>query len=172
MSFSKVIPGKYDNLDALDKCINYCVGETVDYEKCEYWNGYGVLTTSIPAAINSMKAVRRLNYEMDGKQLAHVVITIKRYIKDKSKVAHKANEKYEDSACDDVGEEVAYMLCQRGFQTIYSKHIDKDYLHVHFVVNTVNFMNGSVLTNLNKLKALIDSYVSVNFPLLQWRVSY
>ena len=172
MSFSKVIPGKYDNLDALEKCINYCAGETVDHEKCEYWNGYGVLPTSISAAINSMKAVRRLNYEMDGKQLVHVIITIKKYIKARTKDGYKGNKRFENSACDDVGEEVAFMLCQRGFQTVYSKHVDKEYLHVHFVVNTVNFINGSILTNTNNLKAIIDSYVNTNFPLLDWKYGY
>lgn len=172
MSFSKIIPGDYENLDALDKCIKYCAGETVVHDKCEYWNGYGVLTTSTSAAINSMKMVRRLNYETNGKQLIHVMVTIKRYVKAKSKKEYEDNLRYEDSSCDDVAEEVAFMLCQRGFQTIYSKHIDKEYLHVHFIVNSVNFMNGSLLTNTNDLKRLIDTYVKINFPLLQWRYSY
>lgn len=172
MSFSKIISGEYENSDALEKCINYCTGDTVDYDKCDYWSGYGVLTTSIPAAINSMKMVRRLNYEIDGRQLMHVMITIKRYVKVTSKKEYEDNLKFEDSSCDDVAEEVAFMLCQRGFQTIYSKHIDKEYLHVHFIVNSVNFMNGSLLTNTNDLKRLIDTYVKINFPLLQWRYSY
>lgn len=168
MSFSKIVPGKYENQDALEKCSNYCAGNTVDYEKCEYWSGYGVLTTSIDAAINSMKAVKRLNYETDGKQLRHIVITIYKYEKVKSKKEYVQKIYSDNEYCNDIGDEVAFYICQRGYQTLYFKHIDAEYLHLHFVVNTVNFMNGCVLENSNDLKKMIDDCVRENFPYMQW----
>ena len=72
MSLIKTCTGQYYNNDALEREFNYCV------KKCEYWSGYGIRTDSIESAIFAMRRVKILSQKEDGKQLYHMVISIRR----------------------------------------------------------------------------------------------
>ena len=163
MSFVKVCPGKYDNTDALEKEFHYCA------QKCEYWSGYGIRTYSIAHAIFDMIQIKKLAEKEDGKPLYHMVISIWRYY---VKPVYKNKAVTEDACCDLIGNDISQILYNMGYQNAYFKHNNNGNRHLHFIINSVNFISGNKLSGVKSICSQTTQYLQREYPFLQWEGPY
>lgn len=161
MSIVKMCTGEYYNSDALEKAFHYC------FAKCEYWEGTGIRTDSIENGIFDMRQVKILTGKVDGKQLYHMVIGIRKYRENS-----KNNKETENCCCRLIGYEVSKILYDFGYQNAYFKHKDGDNRHLHFIINSVNFMTGKKLSDSRAITNRIMNYIKRAYPFLQWDGPY
>lgn len=168
MSLVKIIKGRYQNKDALENEFNYCLGSHDEADRCEYWSGHGAYIWNPSSAINDMKYIKWIYGKEDGKQLMHMVVSIYRYLSIQKKEDFAEKEKTEQLSCDLLADEVSMLIFQSGYQNCYFKHIDTDYVHLHYIVNSVGYRDGKKLANEFGLAKHIFSYLDENYHYLQW----
>ena len=160
MSLIKTCTGQYYNNDALEREFNYCV------KKCEYWSGYGIRTDSIESAIFDMRRVKILSQKEDGKQLYHMVISIRRPNENNN------DKSTENTSCYLIGSEVSIILLNYGYQNAFFKHNDNGNIHLHFIINSVNFITEKKLSGICGINNEIFSYIKGQYPFLKWEGPY
>lgn len=113
---------------SLKKLIEY----VSNVEKTEHISGKDCMAIS---CYEEMIATKKLYKKEDGRQQLHLIQSFD--IKDKveAKVAH------------DIGMELAKYF--KGHQVLVATHTDKEHMHNHLVINSVNFENGKKI-NLSK----------------------
>lgn len=168
MSITKIIYGAYDDLCTLNSLFNYCLETDYPNQSIE-WGGRGVVLENKHTAIDSFNAVKSIYDKFDGKQAHHLVISIYRrqYIRDPYDFNRK--RMLDNMCCNYIAIEVAQLIFNKGYQVCYFKHTDTDYLHLHLIINSVNYLYGNKLTNLLSFRYMIDSYLKEHYPHLQWR---
>ena len=117
----KIVPDPYNNTDALDNVINYI------FRKASTIGGMSV----DPAyAADNMKLVKKIWFQEYGRQLRHFVLCF--------------SEVESAALCDSFLIELAYMICdyyRREYQIVFGIHKSSK-KHIHFVVNSVNYLTG------------------------------
>lgn len=165
MSFIKNCTGGYYNHDALEKAFEYCLS------KSEWWNGNGIRTDYIEGAIFDMRQVKILAEKEDGKQLYHVVVSIWRQsVNNRKAVENKGS--FEDACCYLIGNELSTIIFNNGFQNAYFKHIDGNNVHLHFIINSVNFYTGKKLSGIRGYIKQMTDYLKKTYPFLSWEGPY
>lgn len=108
--------------------------------------GYNVIPRY---AVQMMKTTKLLYNKDDGKQLIHIIISL-------SKAENiPARAMYEISS---------YIASNfHDFQVLFSVHSDTEYIHTHFMINTVSFRDGSRIKE-NNLKYSFEKICSEIFP--------
>lgn len=98
-------------------------------------------------ALDDMNATRKLYGKTGGRQYKHYVQSFHKDEKITPEQAHKI-------ACELAEKEF------KGYEVLIATHIDKDHLHSHFIVNSVNFETGEKFNQpyewLDKCKAHSD----------------
>lgn len=129
---------------AVIKAINSksSVGSVINYvadkEKTSEILMYGKDCSSDPSqAIEDMKMTKELYNKEDGRQYKHFVQS---FDPKDNITPEKANQ---------IGKEWAEKNF-KGYEVFIATHTDKDHIHNHFVVNSVNFENGRKLVYDNK----------------------
>lgn len=121
-----IVKGEYANRDAVYNVIQYA---------CRLNNpnligGYGITMTCVEDVINQFYIVKRMFGVNGGKQVMHFVFSIEKTLYFKPEQV----------------KELGYMI-GRYFsnerQVLFAVHDDTEHLHIHMVVNTVSFLNGS-----------------------------
>lgn len=125
MSVLKIVPEPYLNHDALEKLIHGYV-----YHKALMIGGLSV--DPIHAA-EQMHLVKRLWFQTEGSQLRHFILS------------------FNDRECDHINgawslRTGAYEVCEYysdQYQIVFGIHQSREgRWHIHFVMNTVNFLTG------------------------------
>lgn len=126
MSIIKVINGngKYYNTDAKENAINYILKP--HKVKHGYVGGVGV-SDVCPA--ESMQLVSEIYNKTSGVQLRHYV------------VAFEAVELTNPKTAFEIACRIATYI-GKTYQIVFAVHEDKDHLHIHFVANTVSYIDG------------------------------
>ncbi|MCM1023123.1 MAG: relaxase/mobilization nuclease domain-containing protein [Prevotella sp.] len=125
MSILKIVSGDYTNGDAVQKLFNYIT----DYEKSEgLVYGYNVIPE---LAVQMFMTVKSLYGKMKGKQAVHFIIS---FPPDETITAEAL---FELSKCVS-----RYFY---GYQVVFAVHTSQKCLHVHFMVNTISFIDGKRL---------------------------
>lgn len=126
MSIYRIINGKNNNRDFLERKRNY-ISDPVKTD-----NGKLVGTSACLAehGIDDWISVKKAYHKSDGKQGEHITISL---TPDRKSVS---NEEYMQ-----VAEEVANLLFQ-DYNCIYAVHIDSTYRHIHFLINSVSYVDG------------------------------
>jgi mobilisation protein len=126
MSIYRVINGKNNDLDFLEKKRKYITddvktdgGKLVGTSACLYEHG-----------IDDWISVKKAYHKSNGKQGEHIALSI---TPDRKNVS---NEEYLQ-----IAEEVADLLFQ-DYNCIYAVHIDSTYRHIHFLLNSVSYVDG------------------------------
>lgn len=126
MSIINVINGtnKYYNTDAKENTIEYIL----DFNKAKHGfvGGVGVSETC-PA--QSMMLVSEHFNKTDGVQLRHYVVSF-----DKSELKNP-------KIANDIACKISAYIGQL-YQVVFAVHENKENLHIHFVVNTVSYIDG------------------------------
>lgn len=158
MSNLIVMNNSYNDPFALDMVMNYCAGTDCTYMKCEKWGGTGVDVSSIEAAIASMKGLKESCNKTGGKQLCHFVITVGKKTNSTNEKYLKSKRTYESNKCDEIAPRVSHFIYQQGFQNCFFKHVDSDVMHIHFVINSVNYLTEKKISNINTLANYILNF--------------
>ena len=144
MSIYRIINGKNNDIDFLEKKRKYITddvktddGKLVGTSACLYEHG-----------IDDWISVKKAYHKSNGKQGEHIAISL---TPDRKSVS---NEEYLK-----VAEEVADLLFHN-YNCIYAVHIDSTYRHIHFLVNSVSYVDGkrfhSSKSDLAQTKAAVN----------------
>jgi len=174
--------GDYSNIDVNENLIHYCLDSK--YEK--YYGGSAVLLDSTDSIIKQFKNVQNIYNKSENRPVEHFIISFN----DKSSkgltiidyevyLMAKAISYYIGSRFQNV------FAVHRGsekhnnfiYKLIYGPEIDPDNLHVHFTVNRVSYLDGSMFygNNINyneilnyarnNMHIILDAY---NLKDLKW----
>lgn len=169
MSIIKLMTDDYNKVDDLERVINYVLRNKEQDEECVFWTGLGVNTDSAENVISDMRTVKRFHNKTDGKQLWHLVVNIYRYKSVQSRKEYLAKRETELSYCRLIGYDVCSLIFNKGFQNVFAIHEDSEYLHLHFVINSVSYINGNHIRNAFSFEKELQSYLKDNYQNLQWR---
>lgn len=148
----------YNDELALPTVMNYCIGNHSTKKKCFSWGGTGVDTSNIDTAINDMYKVKNYFSKTNGKQLYHIVITIYSDTDSVDENYLKRKYKKESNICDAIVKPISKLIYDMGFQNCFFRHGDSSIVHAHFVINSVNWMDGRKLTNFKSFVFAIKQF--------------
>lgn len=146
MAVVKVVNRPYVTLQDMYNLICYVV------EKAEYVGGCGLSLIDIESVVYEFEVTKILwEKEEEGRrQVRHVIVSLesdKFSIEDTKKVAWKMAEYF-----------------GMRHQVIYGVHDDTQNPHIHFVINTVSFLDGQMISEgwneLDGLKNIVEIYCS------------
>ena len=89
----------------------------------------------------------------------HIIITFR------TQHNHKPITNYEGIQ---IMSNVGFQLLEEGFQNMYFVHNEYDSIHVHFIINSINFMTGKRIADKKHLTHGILSNLYQMTPNLQW----
>lgn len=152
----------YCNGDALENMVAYGLGIEKDeldlHIPCVKWNGFGVLLSSPKYAIESLKVIKRIFEKDGGNLLHHVIITIKC----KQSIPHI------HQTAREIGNSLGLEMCNAGFQNLYFIHMKDGYAHIHFVINSINFITGNRINSTGWLGNQMLKFLKLYFGEYQW----
>ena len=122
----KIKDGEYRNRDATYNLINY----VCRLKNMSLVGGYGVVLTGVEDVTRQFNIARQVYGFKNEKQVMHFIFSIEPTLYLKPEHA----------------KELAYMLGKyfaNERQVLFAVHNDKACLHIHMVVNTISFLNGS-----------------------------
>ena len=119
MPIIKAVNQGYPTPEDLDRVLEYL-------GRGGYLFGVGVCAD---VAFQQMMLVKELWHKTEGRQCRHIIVSF---------------SNYEDLTIDEAvsyGYQIAaYYGCQ--FQTIFALHLNTDHMHLHFVINSVSYIDG------------------------------
>jgi len=144
MSIYRVINGKNNDLDFLEKKRKYITDDV----KTDGGKLVGTFACLSEHGIDDWISVKKAYHKSNGKQGEHIALSL---TPDRKNVS---NEEYLQ-----VAEEVADSLFQ-DYNYIYAVHIDSTYRHIHFLLNSVSYVDGkrfhSSKSDLAQTKAAVN----------------
>lgn len=115
---------KYHDENSLFDVISYCCNPAK--AKSKLIGGFGI---SIPNAAEQMDGLARSYGKADGIRLRHMVLSF------------EPGERIVPEFAFQIAYQIAwYYGCK--YQIVFAVHQDKPHLHIHFVMNTVSFVDG------------------------------
>lgn len=128
MSVFKVIYEKYNQMEDLENLIKYAVRE----DKCieGVYGAQGLLKGSSEEMFQQMYDIKYGYYKKTGRQAKHFVLS---FSKEEERFIG-INEALR------IGYTVASYFDK--WQVVFGVHTDTDNLHIHFILNTVSFVDG------------------------------
>lgn len=153
---------KYENVDALENIFAYGLEiEKEDLNKNiphKLWFAYGALANTPQSAIESFNMVKRLYDKTDGNLLHHVIVNIK-----PKRILNNCVE-----VSQHVGVELGNKLLKEGYQNVFFIHQKNGYAHIHFVINSINYLNGKRVISTRWLGLTVLNFLYSNFRQLDW----
>ena len=119
MPILKIKNESYANNDAIENLVQYI-------QRSGYTGG---LAVDIENAAEHMQKVKEIWYKTEGRQARHFIV---------------AFSDYEFPTIDEAisyGYSISQYYAER-FQILFSVHTDTDHIHLHFVMNTVSYVDG------------------------------
>lgn len=141
-----MINNNYNNEDALDGVIPYVIHSQNNIHNLAF--GFGC---NIKNCIEQFKIIKQVYGKCEGRQLRHFIVSFAK------------SENIDSQDAFYIGYEVCQYYSDR-YQIIYGLHENTDDLHIHFVMNTVSYVDGKMYregySDFNTLKALVDNIVA------------
>lgn len=171
MSLLKYINKPYEDKFDLHDQINYCLGKTenVIYD----YASFGVNHLNKETICNSMIHTKKLFNKEEGKQFYHFIISIH----PKRKISLENKLTYASFILNDLGLKIE----KTGFQCLGIIHVGiienlfnkgiinyEENVHIHFVVNSVSFIDGHKLVRIYTLLNSIIVFLKSDYPYLNW----
>lgn len=148
MSILKIVNGSYTNSDAVQKLFSYIT----DYEKSEgYVYGHNVIPE---LTVQMFMTVKSLYSKINGKQVIHFIISF------------SPDETVTAEALFELSKYVSRYFY--GYQVLFAVHTSQKCLHVHFMVNTISFIDGRRLECTREFKEAFLTYCT-GIPYLNMR---
>ena len=126
MAFIKFVTGEHCNVDAVSNLINYIC----DWGSNTYLGGLAVSTHDVNSAIRDFLIVKNIFHQNEGRQAIHFILSF--------------NEEEEEIINADMALSLGYLIAKHynKYQVIFAVHNNTDNLHIHFVINSVNYIDG------------------------------
>ena len=164
MSYIKVVNKKYAD--------EYVVGNLLKYgeegENREFLGGCGISDLSDKYESRDMNFVKKLYGKENGRQAYQIIISIYKNRKTKNREERIDKYKVESTYAFIIAEEISDMLYEKGFQNAVYRHEDSDYVHLHFMINSVNYKTGRKASDMKELLNEVSNYLRKNYPRLDW----
>lgn len=164
MSALIVCNNSYSNDDVLENLVSYALEinkDKLNVSKQEVmWCGFGVNTYTPQYAINSMNTIKRLYNNEAGRQAEHFIISI--YQHRNYGVSHRIN------IAQNLMYEAGNFLVNMGYQSICGIHNNEGNVHIHFIVNSVNYMDGKKIHNTKVIYNALHAHLKNQNVNLNW----
>lgn len=115
-----VVRNTYPDLPALKRVLRYV-------DKTQFLGGYAV---DPDFAFDQMRLVKEAYHKTEGVQLKHFIVSFSN--------GEMAELDFQDLM--KLGFEIGEVFGE--YQMVYCIHLDSDHTHIHFVMNTVSFLDG------------------------------
>lgn len=143
----KVIESGYESPQALAALLKYVFNDKRTNRFCCYCGGANI---SPYTAESEMQYIKNYYRKKEGRQARHFIISLGEY---SEILPYEANQ-------------LALQVCEYysdRFQIVYSVHEDTENLHIHFVLNTVSFVDGKMFSEstseLHQFKNYVNSII-------------
>lgn len=126
MAVLKFIPNKYKTNRSIKKLIDYIQNP----EKTTPFLGGGVYCGNDKNTYQEFINVKKMWKQTKGRQIIHLTLNF------------DPKDKLSPELAKKIGEDFLKHKQFKGFQATYQVHTDRDHLHLHYVINTVNVETG------------------------------
>lgn len=115
-----IVRNSYPDLGSVQRLLNYVL-------RTPFYGGYAI---DPEQAYDQMRLVKEAYHKTEGVQLKHFLLTF----------SHEEMVHLDFKDLLELGFQVGKIL--ERYQIVYCIHLDSDYIHMHFVMNTVSFEDG------------------------------
>lgn len=115
-----IVRNSYLDLGSVQRLLNYVL-------RTSFYGGYAI---DPEYAFEQMRLVKEAYHKTEGVQLKHFLLTF----------SHEEMMHLDFKDLLELGFQVGKVL--ERYQIVYCIHLDSDYIHMHFVMNTVSFEDG------------------------------
>lgn len=115
-----IVRNSYPDLESVQRLLNYVL-------RTSFYGGYAI---DPEYAFDQMRLVKEAYHKTEGVQLKHFLLTF----------SHEEMMHLDFKDLLELGFQVGKVL--ERYQIVYCIHLDSDYIHMHFVMNTVSFEDG------------------------------
>ena len=115
-----IVRNSYPDLESVQRLLNYVL-------RTPFYGGYAI---DPEQAYDQMRLVKEAYHKTEGVQLKHFLLTF----------SHEEMMHLDFKDLLELGFQVGKVL--ERYQIVYCIHLDSDYIHMHFVMNTVSFEDG------------------------------
>ncbi len=120
-----IVRNSYPDLESVQRLLNYVL-------RTPFYGGYAI---DPKQAYDQMRLVKEAYHKTEGVQLKHFLLTF----------SHEEMMHLDFKDLLELGFQVGKVL--ERYQIVYCIHLDSDYIHMHFVMNTVSFEDGKKYSN-------------------------
>lgn len=120
------------------------------------WYGLGVLESSIQNASDSFLAIKKIYGKEDGKQLHHFVISPYTGFPMNIAIIHL------------IGFQILQYVYDIGFQGVIAYHGNTFTPHIHIVINSISYKDGSRLNNIKAFYNKLLYFLKYYYGNLKW----
>lgn len=148
--YFKIVDGDYTDDNALDEVHNYIT---------KFMKTRGIVGAIgvIPKyAVEMMQSVKDVYCSNEKKKLLHFIVSLP--------------EQYVVTEWDMY--EYSYSIASyfKGYQVVFGVHVDTKHIHAHFLVNTVSYVDGTVLNDYKTIRRDVDIICKNIFgPIIAWK---
>ncbi|MCI8491357.1 MAG: relaxase/mobilization nuclease domain-containing protein [Lachnospiraceae bacterium] len=118
----------YNNKNAVENLIHYVFKDNTGDRQVRLYGGLGIDLITSERAVKQMKKIKKLYKKLDRRQMYHFILSFDDRIKNPVAV-------YE------IGMGIMDTFFY-GYQIVFTVHENTDKLHLHFIFNSVNMLNG------------------------------
>ena len=115
-----IVRNSYLDFGSVQRLLNYVL-------RTSFYGGYAI---DPEQAYDQMRLVKEAYHKTEGVQLKHFLLTF----------SHEEMMHLDFKDLLELGFQVGKVL--ERYQIVYCIHLDSDYIHMHFVMNTVSFEDG------------------------------
>ncbi len=126
----KIVDEKYEEAKDLCNLLNYIFRDKDTGWHCRYFGGANIDPYN---ALSEMMFIKNFYRKTEGRQARHFVVSL------------GSDSLIMPNEADQLAMQICAYYANR-FQIVYSVHEDTDNLHIHFVLNTVSYVDGKKFT--------------------------
>lgn len=153
MYYLKQIKGEYDTIESMFNAINYIFRDKTYHTKKVVWYG-GFNIINLNKTADEMITIKNYFNEFGGKLIIHFIVSFER----------KDYFIFADAVY------FANLVCgffSARFQIVYAVHEDTDNLHIHFIMNTISFVDGKRIDQSYAEQDNFKSYVNECYQIVK-----
>lgn len=121
---------KYQNIGCIKNLVEYIMKDKITQKRVRFCGGTGVDYIFFQKAYKQMKSVKKYFKKLSGRQVWHYVLSFP---------FSPSNENI--LIAYEIGLEIIN-TCFKNYQSIFAVHENTDNLHIHFLINSVSYIDG------------------------------
>ncbi|ROR28514.1 relaxase/mobilization nuclease-like protein [Mobilisporobacter senegalensis] len=164
MSIIKLVDEGYESIEDMGRIIRYVMDPSKN--RFNFYGGIGASFSSVQDTLRDFIMVKKAWHKEDKRQLVHFIVAFAPFWENEIE--------YEEAYY--IGYQIAMYIGER-FQIVFALHDDhysKDgSLHIHFIVNTVSYIDGYKFIGGRQPFFKLKDYLRSVLPFdLEWQIFY